>query len=110
MRKGRRLWRRPFRCLAIFGDQVYNPNAAKSCKAQPDRREVLVWISKGAKYPFTSPEDWRTRGWLLVRKVRRDGCVTANDRRVAMLLLKHQLASRSNHVELRSQLEDISYG
>jgi len=95
---------------STFGDHGYNQNAAMSCKAQPDRREVLVWISRQSKFPHTSPEDWRTRGWLLVRKVRQNGSATANDRRVAMLLLGHQLASRSNHATLRSELEKMSYG
>jgi len=70
----------------------------------------MQWINRSATYPHTTPETWRTRGWLLVRKVRRARSATDNDRRVAMLLLNHPLAARSNHVELRAELEAISYG
>jgi hypothetical protein len=67
-------------------------------------------VNRTGEYPFTTPETWRTRGWLLVKKVRRAGSATANDRRVAAMLLKHQLSARSNHALLRSELETIAYG
>jgi len=65
-----------------------------------------------SKYPFTSPEDWRTRGWTLIRKIARAGTTppTDNDRRVAMLLLGHAHASRAYHAQLRGLLEGVAYG
>ncbi len=69
-----------------------------------------MWSNRQGEYPYTTPETWRTRGWLLVKKVRRAGSATANDRRVAALLLQHQLAARSNHALLRAELEELAYG
>jgi len=70
-----------------------------------------VWISKGDKYPFTSPETWRTRSWLLVHKVGRQlGSATEHDRRVAMLLLRSPSRLAGNHTSLRGHLEEIAYG
>jgi len=60
-------------------------------------------------YPYVRKEDWCTRGWLLVRKVRRQSASTDYDRRVAMLLLERQ-PSGWGVLELRVELEDIAYG
>jgi len=69
-----------------------------------------MWVNRTDRYPYTSPEVWRTRGWLNVRKVLGTGVPTAHDRRVAMLLLGHPHASRASHAPLRGLLEEIAYG
>ena len=60
-------------------------------------------------FPYVSRETWCTRGWLLVRKVRRYALVTDHDRRVAMLLLKDKRHPRSAK-ELALELEAIAHG
>ena len=86
---------------------VYNQYAPGSRKALCDRRELPVWISRG-KYPHQSRQDWITRSWLLLRKViNQDGQPTANDVRVAKILLHHSPRVARCPEHLKKMLEEV---
>jgi len=62
-----------------------------------------------SRYPHINKEDYATRAWLLVRKVRRARVTTDNDRRVAMLLLERE-PNQWSALAVRGELEQIAYG
>ena len=97
-------------CYSIdgSGNDLYNQNAATSHKAVHDRREFLVWIFKGARYPHISRSEWITRTWLLIRKViNQNNTPTWNDVRVAKVLINFAPRISRPPAHLLEMLEEV---